>query len=544
MGTKFIFITGGVVSSVGKGVTAASLGRLLKQHGFNVAIQKLDPYINVYPGLLSPLQHGEVFVLDDGGETDLDLGHYERFIDIRLTKASSVTTGKIYQSILESERSGGFNGGTIQVIPNITNEICARIKKVADQTRADFVIVEVGGTVGDIEGEPFIEAIRQIRNSLPPEDTLNLHVTWLPYIRATDELKTKPTQHSVRTLRSMGVAPDAIIARSDFPVSQNLCQKIAAFCDVEQRAVVPMVTCKQLYEIPLRLENSELGEFIMQRMNITSPVVPDWSEWEWILKETTRKNKPEIKIGLVGKYIELHDAYLSIREAAHHASLHEGVKLDLHWIHSENLENGENWDEIKSMDGLLVPSGMGANGVKGMIQTASYARENKIPYFGICMGMEAMAIEYARSVLKMSEADSTEFNEKTENPIFKLPDETTVADQSNGMLRLGLYPARLTVGTKIEAVYNNTDIQERHSHRYEFNNDYRARFEKGGMVISGSSPDGKYTEAMEVKNHPFMIGVMFDPEFLSRPNRPHPLFSAFIHAAFTKALAQKSVPVN
>jgi CTP synthase len=537
MGTKFIFITGGVVSSVGKGVTAASLGRLLKQHGFNVAIQKLDPYINVYPGLLSPLQHGEVFVLDDGGEADLDLGHYERFIDIRLTKASSVTTGKIYKSILESERNGDFNGGTIQVIPNITNEICARIKAVAEQTKADFVIVEVGGTIGDIEGEPFIEAIRQIRSSLPAEDTLNIHVTWLPYIRATDELKTKPTQHSVRTLRSMGVAPDAIIARSDFPVSDHLCQKIADFCDVEVQAVIPMVTCKQLYEIPLKLENSKIGAYIEKRMKIQSPIaVPDWSEWEWILKESTRKNKPVVKIGLVGKYIDLHDAYLSVREAIHHAALHEGVKLELHWIPSQGLENGEYWDEIQSMDGLLVPSGLEASGTEGMIQAAKFARENHIPFFGICMGMMAMAIEYARNVLQLQDASSTEFNSETPHPIFYLPEQHPDPDHyGNGMMRLGLYQEHLLPGTKIETYYHTTEIQERHSHQYDFNPAYRDIFEKSRMALSGFSADGKYLESIELNDHPFMIGVMFNPEFLSRPNRPHPVFSAFIHAAFIKS---------
>ncbi len=534
MATKYIFFTGGVVSSVGKGVTAAAIGRLLKERGFKVAVQKLDPYINVDPGTMSPYQHGEVFVLDDGAETDLDLGHYERFIDIRLNRVCNITTGQVYAEVISNERRGDYLGGTIQVIPHITNEIKRRISLVAKTTGAEIVLVEVGGTVGDIESQPFLEAIRQLRSDFGRENTMYIHVTWLTYIGATGELKTKPTQHSVRELRALGISPDVIVARSDYPVEDDLIEKIALFCDVEKKAVFPMVTTPVLYEIPLLLEKANVGEYILQRMGLEARNTPDWQEWEHLVRQVN-KEKPVVKIALVGKYVELHDAYLSVREAIKHAGLHLGVEVDLQWIHSAELEKGRNWDALKSVDGIVVPGGFGSRGIEGKIKTAQYARENKVPYLGLCLGMQVMVVEMARNVLHKEEANSTEFDRATPDPVIDLmPEQTSITDKG-GTMRLGLYPCVLKEGSIARDAYGVDEVEERHRHRFEFNNAYRPALEEAGMRLSGLSPDGRLVEISEIKDHPFMVGTQFHPEFLSRPNRPHPLFFAFMKAACAKA---------
>src|SRR5450756_2391824 len=419
MATKYLFFTGGVVSSVGKGVTAGAVGRLLKDRGFKVVVQKLDPYINVDPGTMSPYQHGEVFVLDDGAETDLDLGHYERFIDVRLSKVCNVTSGQVYAEVIGKERRGDYLGGTIQVIPHITNEIKRRVVAVAKATGAEIVLVEVGGTVGDIESLPFLEALRQIRSDLGRENTLYIHVTWLPYIGATSELKTKPTQHSVRELRSIGISPDMIVARSDFPVEDSLREKIALFCDVDKRAVVAMVTNPVLYEVPLTLEKAGAADFILQRMGLQARQQPDWTSWQNMVTEVTRP-KPEVKVALVGKYVELHDAYISVREALKHAALQLGVELDLKWIHSAELEKGRGWDTLKSVDGIVVPGGFGSRGIEGKIQAANYARTNAVPYLGLCLGMQLMVVEFARHIFNDETANSTEFDRATTHPVIDL----------------------------------------------------------------------------------------------------------------------------
>ncbi len=530
MEPKYIFFTGGVVSSVGKGVTAASLGRLLKERGFKVAVQKLDPYINVDPGTMSPYQHGEVFVLDDGAETDLDLGHYERFIDIRLSKVCNITTGQVYAEVIAKERHGDYLGGTIQVIPHITNEIKRRVTMVAKATGAEFILVEVGGTVGDIEGLPFLEAIRQLRTDLGRENTLYIHVTWLPFIGATEELKTKPTQHSVRELRSIGIAPDIIVARSDHPVDSSLCEKIALFCDVDKRAVIPMITTPVLYEVPLLMESAGVGDLLLERFKLTQRQKPDWNDWKKMVARV-KEEKPSVKIALVGKYVELHDAYLSVREALRHAAINQGVELDLEWVHSAELEKGRGWDTLKQCHGILVPGGFGSRGIEGKIQAATFARENKIPYFGLCLGMQLMVVEFARHVFKTENANSTEFDRATPFPVIDLMLEQQSITDMGGTMRLGLYPCHLQPGTKARAAYGLDYVEERHRHRFEFNNAYRKDLQSAGMVLSGLSPDGKLVEIAELADHPFMLGTQFHPEFLSRPNRPHPLFSAFIQAA-------------
>jgi len=529
MAPKYIFFTGGVVSSVGKGVTAAATGRLLKERGFQVAVQKLDPYINVDPGTMSPYQHGEVFVLDDGAETDLDLGHYERFIDIRLSKVCNITTGQVYSEVIGKERRGDYLGGTIQVIPHITNEIKRRIAMVTKATGAEIVLVEVGGTVGDIESQPFLEAIRQLRTDLGRENTLFVHVTWLPYIGATGELKTKPTQHSVRELRSIGISPDMIVARSDFPVEESLKEKIALFCDVDKRAVVAMVTNPVLYEIPLTLEKAGIGDFILQRLGLQARKRPDWTDWQNLVTEVTRP-KPEVKVALVGKYVELHDAYISVREALKHAALKLGVELDLSWVHSVELEKGRGWDSLKSVNGIIVPGGFGSRGIEGKIQAAHFARTNDLPYLGLCLGMQLMVVEFAREVFKDETANSTEFDRATPYPVIDLMLEQQGITDLGGTMRLGLYPCCLQPETIAKKAYNEDLVQERHRHRFELNNAYRTPLQEAGMVFSGISPDGKLVEIAELANHPFMLGTQFHPEFLSRPNRPHPLFVAFLQA--------------
>jgi CTP synthase len=542
--TKYIFFTGGVVSSVGKGVTAAALGRLLKERGFAVAVQKLDPYINVDPGTMSPYQHGEVFVLDDGAETDLDLGHYERFIDISLNRVCNVTTGQVYAEVIGKERRGDYLGGTIQVIPHITNEIKRRIGLVSKTTGAEIVLVEIGGTVGDIESLPFLEALRQMRTDVGRENSMYIHVTWLPYIGATGELKTKPTQHSVRELRSIGISPDVIVARSDHPIGDDLREKIALFCDVERRAVVPMITAPVLYEVPLMLEKLGVGEYLVERLGLEPRRQPDWKEWERLVSEV-RRPKPVVNVALVGKYVELHDAYMSVREALKHAALALGLEVNLKWVHSAELEKGRGWDVIRQSDGVLVPGGFGSRGIEGKIQAIRYAREEKVPYLGLCLGMQLMVVELGRHVLDSEDVNSTEFDRSTPHPVIDLmPDQRAIADMG-GTMRLGLYPCQLQPNTIVAAAYKKNMVQERHRHRFELNNAYRDVLYNGGMRFSGLSPDGRLVEIVEMADHPFMVATQFHPEFLSRPNRPHPLFVAFLEAVQKHAAAAlQAAPVE
>lgn len=532
--TKYIFFTGGVVSSVGKGVTAAAIGRLLKERGFSVAVQKLDPYINVDPGTMSPYQHGEVYVLDDGAETDLDLGHYERFIDVSLSQVCNVTTGQVYAEVISKERRGDYLGGTIQVIPHITNEIKRRIGLVAKSMRAEIVLVEIGGTVGDIESLPFLEAIRQMRTDLGRENSLYLHVTWLPLIGATGELKTKPTQHSVRELRSIGITPDMIVARSDTPLEDGLREKIALFCDVERQAVIPLVTSDVLYEVPLLLEQEKVADMILKRLGFEARQHPDWTAWRQLVADV-RRSKPTIKVALVGKYVELHDAYMSVREALKHAALALGVEVDIRWVHSSDIEKGREWAEVTGADGILVPGGFGSRGTEGKIQAIRFARQNKVPYLGLCLGMQLMCIELLRHVLNNDEVNSTEFDRSTQYPVIDLmPDQREIADMG-GTMRLGLYPCNLQPGTLAAKAYQVEQVRERHRHRFELNNAYRDLLASGGMVFSGISPDGRLVEIVELADHPFMVATQFHPEFLSRPNRPHPLFVAFLRAVCERA---------
>ncbi len=539
MPTKYIFFTGGVVSSVGKGVTAAATGLLLKSRGFKVTMQKLDPYINVDPGTMSPYQHGEVYVLDDGAETDLDLGHYERFVDIRLGRFSNFTTGQVYAEVIGKERHGDFLGGTIQVIPHITNEIKRRVGLAAKETGADIVLIEVGGTVGDIESQPFLEALRQLRNEVGRENTFFVHVTWLPYIGATQELKTKPTQHSVAALRSIGISPNMIIARSDYPVEDGLCDKIALFCDVDKHAVVPMITTPVLYEVPLLLEKAGVGDYLVERLGLEASAKPDWAPWKKLVEEV-RKPKPTVTIALVGKYVELKDAYMSVREAVKHAAISQGVEAEIAWVPSADLEKNKGWDLVKSADGIIVPGGFGARGTEGKILAAKYARENKVPYLGLCLGMQMMCIEFARNVLGFEDANSTELDRATEHPVIDLMLEQRAITDMGGTMRLGLYPCVLKPGTKASSAYGEKEIEERHRHRWEFNNNYRADFEKAGMVFSGISPDGMLVEIAELKDHPYMVGSQFHPEFLSRPMRPHPLFVGLLKAVKGRSKEKKS----
>ncbi|OGO27859.1 MAG: CTP synthase [Chloroflexi bacterium RBG_16_54_18] len=529
MDTKYIFFTGGVVSSVGKGVTAAAIGRILKERGFHVAVQKLDPYINVDPGTMSPYQHGEVFVLDDGAETDLDLGHYERFIDIRLNRVCNVTSGQVYAEVIGKERHGDYLGGTIQVIPHITNEIKRRIGLVSKTTGAEIVLVEIGGTVGDIESLPFLEALRQMRSDLGRDDCLYIHVTWLPYIGATGELKTKPTQHSVRELRSIGISPDVIVARSDYPVTDDLRDKIALFCDVEKRAVVPLMTVPVRFEVPLILERLGVGEYLLDRLNLNARQKPDWRDWERMVT-AVQQPQPEVRVALVGKYVELHDAYMSVREALEHAALDAKVKVKISWVHSAELEKGRGWDLIQQAHGILVPGGFGSRGIEGKIMAIRHARQNKVPYLGLCLGMQLMVIEFARHLINSEDANSTEFDRSTPYQVIDLlPDQRSIADMG-GTMRLGLYPCVLESGTRAGSAYLQEKIEERHRHRFELNNAYRDLLIQGGMTFSGISPDGRLVEIAEIDDHPFMVASQFHPEFLSRPNHPHPLFIAFLKA--------------
>jgi len=532
---KFIFCTGGVVSSVGKGVTAASIGRLLKSRGIAVSIQKLDPYINVDPGTMSPYQHGEVYVLEDGAETDLDLGHYERFIDENLTRSSNVTAGQIYQAVIAKERRGDYLGGTIQVIPHITDEIKESIIRVARETGAEVVITEVGGTVGDIEGLPFLEALRQMRKDLGRENVLYVHLTLLPYISSTGELKTKPTQHSVKELRSIGIQPDVIVCRSDYPVDDKLKEKIALFCDVEVRAVIPLITVPVIYEVPLLLEEAGLGDFIMERLELPRRR-EDLSAWREMLKKI-EEPKERLPIGVVGKYVTLPDAYISVREALRHAALYHDREVEIDWIDAEELEKGRGWERLDEVGGIVIPGGFDVRGIEGKVKACRYAREKKVPYLGLCLGMQVMIIELARHALGSEEPNSTEFDPQTRCPVIDLLPEQRGISEMGGTMRLGAYPCRLLPDTLAFKAYGQELISERRRHRFEVNNDYRELLKEGGLIISGTSPDGRLVEIAELKDHPWMMGTQFHPEFKSRPNRPHPLFRDFIHAV--KQAAEK-----
>lgn len=527
--SKFIFFTGGVISSVGKGLTAASIGRLLKERGFSVVVQKLDPYLNVDPGTMSPYQHGEVFVLDDGAETDLDLGHYERFIDIRLTRESNLTSGQVYAEVISKERRGDYLGGTIQVIPHITDEIKKRINLVAEKSGAEFVLVEVGGTVGDIESLPFLEALRQMRQDIGRENTFFVHATWMPFIGATEELKSKPTQHSVRELRSIGISPNMIIARADHPISQALVEKISLFCDVEIDAVIPLVTSPSIYSVPLILEKFNVAEYILKFFGHMDKEKPDWKDWERITHAIAHPVH-HMKIALVGKYVELHDAYISVCEALKHAGISNDARIEIAWIHSCELEKETGFESLKGMDGIIVPGGFGHRGIEGKIMAAKFARENKIPYLGLCLGMQLMVVEFARKIFKDGQANSTEFDPETPYPVIDLlPDQRNISDKG-GTMRLGLYPCKLVPDTHASQAYQLELVEERHRHRYELNNQFRQELEKAGMIFSGQSPDGLLVEIAELRDHPFMLGSQFHPEFLSRPNKPHPLFDSFIRS--------------
>jgi CTP synthase len=527
--SKYIFVTGGVVSSVGKGITVASIGTILKSRKISVSVLKLDPYLNVDPGTMSPYQHGEVFVTQDGAETDLDLGNYERFIDIELTAQSNITSGQIYSSVITKERHGDFLGGTIQIVPHLVGEIKERFKQLACKSEADVIIVEIGGTVGDIEGQPFLEAARQMRNEVGRDNVLYVHVTYLPYLISTHELKTKPTQHSVNELRRIGIQPDVIVCRSDYPIADNLRAKISLFCDVPKEAVIPMQTVESIYFVPLILEDEGLGKLLVDRLSLVkeAPNLTKWSD----LVHNLKTSRPPVNIALVGKYVELHDSYFSVREALHHAALQFNWDINLIWIPSESLEKGEAVSLLRSAQGIVMPGGFGIRGIEGMIKAATYARENKVPYLGLCLGMQVMVIEFARHVFKTQEPNSTEFNPDTKYPVIDyLPEQRAMRDMG-GTMRLGNYDCHLVSGTKAAGVYQKDVIVERHRHRYEFNNDYREKLEQSGLIYSGLSPDKQLVEVCELANHPWMLGSQFHPEFNSRPLRPHPLFLGFIKAA-------------
>jgi CTP synthase len=532
--TKYIFVTGGVCSSLGKGIAAASIGNLMKACGYKVFMQKLDPYLNVDPGTMSPFQHGEVFVTDDGAETDLDLGHYERFIDEPLSQVSSVTTGKVYTEVLGQERRGDFLGGTIQIIPHITNEIKKRIFSAGKESKADIVIIEIGGTVGDIEGQPFIETIRQIHRELGDDNTLVVHLTLLPYLKGSGELKTKPTQMSVRELQRMGVRPDVIMARSDFPVAKKILQKIALFCDVQEEAVIPAMTVDSIYEVPLTFNKYNLAEIIGKKLKL-GKMKPNLKEWEKLVEQIEKSVEP-IKIGLAGKYTELDDAYISVIEAIKAASYPLSKKPEIVWIDTEKIESKDEntWKKLKSCSGVVVPGGFGNRGVEGKIMVAQYCRENKVPYLGLCLGAQIMAIEFARNVLEIKNATSEEFSPSSKYKIVHFLPGQNEARSKGGTLRLGSYPCFIKKDTKAFEAYKQPKIMERHRHRYEFNNEYRKEMEKKGLIISGESPDHNLMEIVEVKNHPFMVGSQFHPELKSRPNRPHPLFMGFMKASAKK----------
>ncbi|MCM3239852.1 CTP synthase [Heyndrickxia oleronia] len=527
--TKYIFVTGGVVSSLGKGIIAASLGRLLKNRGLKVTTQKFDPYINVDPGTMSPYQHGEVFVTDDGAETDLDLGHYERFIDINVTKYSSVTTGKVYSEVLRKERRGEYLGGTVQVIPHITNEIKSRVFRAGEVTDSDVVITEIGGTVGDIESLPFLEAIRQIKSDVGRDNVMYIHCTLVPYIKVAGEMKTKPTQHSVKELRSLGIQPNIIVVRTEMPISQDMKDKIALFCDIDEKSVIESRDADTLYSIPLSLRDQNLDQIVCDHLKLQCHE-PDMTEWMGLVEKVRNLSKVT-KIALVGKYVELPDAYLSVVEALKHAGYAYDSDIDINWINAENVTEENVKDLLMDTDGILVPGGFGDRGVEGKILAIQYARENKVPFLGICLGMQLASVEYARNVLGLKGAHSSELDPNTPYPIIDLLPEQKEIEDLGGTLRLGLYPCKIEKGSKAFDVYQNDMIEERHRHRYEFNNEYREQMEAAGFVFSGTSPDGRLVEVIEIEDHPWFVAAQFHPEFTSRPTRPQPLFRGFIESA-------------
>ena len=541
--SKYIFITGGVVSSVGKGVSVASIGKILKSRGISVSVQKLDPYLNVDPGTMSPFQHGEVFVTQDGAETDLDLGHYERFIGVELTQASNVTSGQVYSAVIAHERRGDFLGGTIQVVPHVTNETKRRIRKVAEISQAEVIIIEVGGTVGDIEGQPFLEAIRQMRKDEGRDNVLYIHVTFLPHIAATDELKTKPTQHSVNELRRIGIQPDVILCRSDREISGGIKEKISLFCDVDKEAVIPLVTSETIYEVPLLLEDAGLGEFIVRRLGLRAEK-GDLEEWRAMVAKLKAPKEPVV-IGLVGKYVGLRDAYYSVREALCHAALAHNRAVRIEWLDSEQLD-GTADDRLRQVQGIIVPGGFGYRGIEGMVKAANFARRKEIPYLGLCLGMHIMVIELGRHVFHTEKVNSTEFDASSAYPVIDLLPEQRTVEEKGGTMRLGTYPCQLVAGTIAARTYGVEVVYERHRHRYEFNNDFRLPLEEAGLVPSGLSPDGRLVEITELRDHPWMLACQFHPEFKSRPDCPHPLFVGFIEAAKGTLIegAQTSLPLN
>ncbi|MED0685690.1 CTP synthase [Anoxybacillus ayderensis] len=530
--TKYIFVTGGVVSSLGKGITAASLGRLLKNRGLKVTIQKFDPYINVDPGTMSPYQHGEVFVTDDGAETDLDLGHYERFIDINLNKYSNVTTGKIYSTVLKKERRGDYLGGTVQVIPHITNEIKERVFRAGRETNADVVITEIGGTVGDIESLPFLEAIRQIKSDVGRDNVMYIHCTLVPYIKAAGEMKTKPTQHSVKELRSLGIQPNVIVVRTEMPMSQDMKDKIALFCDIDPKAVIEARDADTLYAVPLMLQEQKLDQIVCEHLKLKCNEA-DMTEWI-ALVEKVRNLSNKTTIALVGKYVELQDAYISVVEALRHAGYAFDADIDIRWINSEHVNRDNVAQLLQGVNGILVPGGFGDRGIEGKIEAIRYAREQRIPFLGICLGMQLASVEFARHVVGLKDAHSAEINPNTPHPIIDLLPEQKDIEDLGGTLRLGLYPCKLVEGTKAYEAYQDEVIYERHRHRYEFNNEYRTMMEENGFVFSGTSPDGRLVEIIELKDHPWFVAAQFHPEFTSRPTRPQPLFREFIRASLEK----------
>ena len=536
---KYIFVTGGVVSGLGKGITAASLGRLLKARGLKVAAQKLDPYINVDPGTMSPYQHGEVYVTEDGAETDLDLGHYERFIDEDLNKYSNLTTGKVYSNVLSKERRGEYLGTTVQTIPHITDEIKRFIYRVGEQTGADIVITEIGGTIGDIESQPFIEAIRQVGHEVGQENSLYIHVTLVPFLKASGEHKSKPTQHSVKELQGLGISPDIIVLRCDEPITdESIFRKIAGFCNVKPDCVIENLTLSVLYEAPLYLERAGFSSIVCRELGIDAPA-PDLREWETMVEQIKTRSHT-VRIGLVGKYVQLHDAYLSVAEALRHAGFALGTKVDIDWIDSETITEDSCEGILGRLDGILVPGGFGHRGIEGMILAAQYAREHHLPYFGICLGMQIAVIEYARHVLKLKDANSGEFAPNCSNKIIDfMPGQSDEIDKG-GTLRLGSYPCLIKPNTTMARCYGELRIDERHRHRYEFNNDYRQQLTKAGLTLSGLSPDGRLVETVELSDRPFYVGVQYHPEFKSRPNKAHPLFHGFIEAALNIAKARES----
>ncbi|HVB76879.1 MAG TPA: CTP synthase [Candidatus Nitrosotalea sp.] len=527
--SKYVFVTGGVVSSLGKGITAASIGNILKARGLAVTLQKLDPYLNVDPGTMSPYQHGEVFVTNDGAETDLDLGHYERFVDVNLTAASNVTTGKVYSEVIAKERRGDYLGATVQVIPHITNEIKERVIRAGRESQADVVVCEVGGTVGDIESQPFLEAIRQLKNDLGRQNVFYIHVSLVPLIRG-EEMKTKPTQHSVQALRAIGVQPDAIVARSEKPIDEELKDKIALFCDVPRGAVIGVPDVESIYQVPLMLERAELGQLILGHFELEAPrSVPELGFWARF-GPTPHKTRGSVPVAVVGKYIQLPDAYLSVTEALRHAGFHHDVEVEVRWISSESLDLGDT-ASLKGVAGIVVPGGFGYRGIEGKIAASRYARHNRIPYLGLCLGMQCAVIDFAREVLGQPDANSTEFSAFTSAPVIDLmPEQRDVANMG-GTMRLGVYPCKLEPGTLAHRAYGEEVVYERHRHRFEFNNEYRETLREAGLVFSGQSPNGRLVEIIELSSHPWFVASQFHPEFQSRPERPHPLFRDFLEAA-------------